>query len=151
MGRVIGYNHASFGVTDLKRTMAYFTEVLGFSALDVSPRDPKLVQKVTSIPGSGMIVGYVQGFGQKLELIQYTGPDDRGTVQGRPCDAGFAHIAVDVEGMEDLLEKLAAHGLRPLGGIGEVFDGPNSGKRATYLRDWDGVSIELIETMRAAT
>ncbi len=150
MARIRGVNHTSFTVSDLERTMAYFTEVLGFTALDISPRDPVLVQTVTAIPGSGMIVGYVQGHGHKLELVKYTGPEDRGRVESRPCDTGFAHFAIDVDGLDEIAAALEAHGVKAVGGIGSVADGPNKGTRAMFLRDWDGVCIELIEARTAA-
>jgi len=149
MARIKGVNHTSFTVSDLERTMGYFTDVLGFESLDISPRDPELVQTVTAIPGSGMVVGYVQGHGQKVELVRYTGPDDRGQVDSRPCDIGFAHLAIDVDGIEMVAAELEAHGLHRVGGIGSVADGPNRGTRAMFLRDWDGVCIELIEAPAA--
>jgi catechol 2,3-dioxygenase-like lactoylglutathione lyase family enzyme len=147
--QIRGVNHVSFTVSDLERTMAYFIEVLGFCALDISPRDPVLVQTVTAIPGSGMRVGYVAGHGQKVELVEYTGPDDRGRIASRPCDAGFAHLAIDVAGLEAIAAALEAHDVRAVGGIGAVADGPNKGTKAMFLRDWDGVCIELIEARTA--
>src|SRR3546814_6531679 len=96
-GRIKGVNHTSFTVSDLERTMAYFTKVLGFAAHPISPRDPELVQTVTAIPGASMLVGYVEGYGPKVELVKYTGPDDCGKIESRSCDTGFAHFAVDVE------------------------------------------------------
>jgi catechol 2,3-dioxygenase-like lactoylglutathione lyase family enzyme len=149
-GRIKGVNHTSFTVSDLERTMGYFCDVLGFTAMDISPRDPVLVRTVTAIPESGMIVGYVQGYGHKLELVRYTGPDDRGRIESRSCDAGFAHFAIDVDGIEDVAAALEARGVLPVGGIGAVADGPNRGTRAMFLRDWDGVCIELIESRSAA-
>ena len=150
MARIKGVNHTSFTVSDLERTMGYFTQVLGFAALDISPRDPKLVQSVTAIPRSGMLVGYVQGHGQRVELVKYTGPADRRKIESRPCDTGFAHFAIDVEGMEEIASSLEALGVLPVGEIGSVADGPNAGTRAMFLRDWDGVCIELIETRATA-
>lgn len=127
--------------------MAYFTEVLGFTAHPISPRDPELVQTVTAIPGSGMLVGYVEGYGQKVELVKYTGPHDRRKIESRSCDTGFAHFAIDVEGMEDIIAALEERGVKRVGGIGAVANGPNKGSKAVFLRDWDGVCLELIETV----
>ncbi|HEY9554369.1 VOC family protein [Allosphingosinicella sp.] len=149
-GRIKGVNHTSFTVSDLERTMAYFTKVLGFAAHPISPRDPELVQTVTAIPGASMLVGYVEGYGQKVELVKYTGPDDCGKIESRSCDTGFAHFAVDVEGLDEVAAALKEHGVHPVGGIGYVAEGPNRGSRAMFLRDWDGVCIELIETVSAA-
>jgi len=150
MARIKGINHTSFTVSDLERTMAYFQDVLGFWCHEISPRDPELVQTVTAIPGAGMLVGYVEGYGQKVELVKYTGDIGCGRIESRSCDTGFAHFAIDVEGMDEIIAALEARGVMRVGGIGAVANGPNKGSRAVFLRDWDGVCLELIETVSAA-
>lgn len=143
--RVTGVNHTSFTVTDVKRTMDYFIDVLGFSELSFGPRDPKMVQAVLGIEDADMIVGYVQGHGLRVELIEYTAPADRRVVDSRPCDAGFGHIGLDVRDLDGVCDRLKAKGLKPTGSLESVHQGPNSGTRVVFLRDWDGVGIELIE------
>src|SRR3546814_18309038 len=126
--------------------MAYFTEALGFTAHPISPRAPELVQTVTAIPGSGMLVGEVEGYGHKVELVKYTGPADRTKIESRSSDTGFTHFAVDVEGMDEIAGALKEHGVLPVGGIGSVANDPNKGSRAMFMLDLEGVCIELIET-----
>ena len=42
--RVLATNHTSFTVSDLDRSIAFFTEALGFEILNRAPRDPKLIE-----------------------------------------------------------------------------------------------------------
>src|SRR3546814_11204947 len=119
-GRIKGVNHTSFTVSDLERTMAYFTKVLGFAAHPISPRDPELVQTVTAIPGASMLVGYVEGYGQKVELVKYTGPDDCGQIESGDCDTGFANFAGDDEGLDAVVAGFTEHGCHPVGRYGDV-------------------------------
>src|SRR3546814_764378 len=95
MARIKSVNHTSFTVSDLERTMAYFTEALGFTAHPISPRDTALVQTVTAIPGSGMLVGSVEGYGPKVALVKYTGPAAPTKLETRSCDPGLPHFPLD--------------------------------------------------------
>lgn len=90
------------------------------------------------------MIAYVRGIGHSFELIEYTGPADRGAVFPRPCDTGFAHLAFDVEGVDELIARLSHFGVLPVAAPLLVSGGPNKGKKAVYLRDWDGITIELI-------
>ena len=78
--QVLATNHTSFTVSDLDRSIAFFTEALGFEMLNRAPRDPQLVAGITGIAGADIEVAYIQGPGHRLELIQYHGPADRGRV-----------------------------------------------------------------------
>ena len=72
--RVLATNHTSFTVSDLDRSIAFFTEVLGFEMVNRALRDPNLISSITGISGADIEVAYIQGPGHRLELIQYHGP-----------------------------------------------------------------------------
>ena len=107
-------NHTSFTVSDLDRSLAYFCDVLGFGLLNRSPRDPAFIELVVAIPGADIEVAYVQAPGHRLELIQYRGPDGRRRVESRPCDAGFAHVAFDVDDIDAVIAASKDAGVLPL-------------------------------------
>lgn len=143
--RVVGTNHTSFTVSDLDRSVAFFTEALGFALLHRGPRDPAMIGRVVGVPGADIEVAYVQGPGHRLELIEYKAPADRGRVESRPCDAGFAHVAFDVDDIDAALAAAAAHGVKPLSEPQDLHTGPNKGGRVVYTRDSDGVTVEFIQ------
>jgi hypothetical protein len=59
------------------------------------------------------MVAYVEGpGGHRVELNEYFSPADRGKVESRPCDNGFAHLAYDVDAAVAVSE---AYGFLPLG------------------------------------
>ncbi len=138
-------NHTSFTVSDLDRSIAFFCDGLGFRLTSKAPRDPKIIERVTGVPGASMMIAYLQGPGHALELIQYLGPADRGAIRPRPCDVGFAHVAYDVDDVDAVLAVAAAHGVEPISPPIEIDAGPNKGARVVYTRDWDGICIEFIQ------
>jgi len=142
--RVLSANHTSFTVSSLDRTLAFFTECLGFQLLSRAPRDPKIIQKVTGVAGAEMEIAFVRGPGQVVELIEYKAPASRRRVDSRPCDAGFAHLALDVDDVDAAVAAAAGYGVKAINPPVEIDQGPNKGKKVVYLRDWDGVTIEFI-------
>jgi catechol 2,3-dioxygenase-like lactoylglutathione lyase family enzyme len=143
--RVLATNHTSFTVSNLDRTVAFFTEALGFEFLNRAPRDPKVVEVISGVPGADIEVVFLQGPGHRIELIQYHGPAERGQVICQPCDTGYAHVAYDVDDVEAAVAASAAHQFLPLGPIVVIDKGPNAGGKVVYLRDPDGVSVEFIQ------
>ena len=143
--RILGTNHTSFTVSDLDRSIALYSDALGFAVINRGWRDPGFIEKVVAIPGADIEVAYLQAPGHRLELIQYHGPAEREKIEVRPCDVGFAHIAFDVDDLDAALTAARRAGLVPLGPPQGLVTGPNAGGRIVYCRDFDAVTIEFIE------
>ena len=143
--RVLGTNHTSFTVSSLDRTIGLFRDCLGFQLLNRAPRDPAIVSKITGVEGAEMEIAFLRGPGCTVELIEYKAPASRGRVEARPCDAGFAHMAFDVDDVDAAIAEAKKHRAEPIAPPVPINDGPNKGRRVVYLRDPDGVTIEFIE------
>ena len=142
---ILATNHTSFTVSDLDRSVGFYVSVLGFELLNRSARDRSFTEKVVGVPGAQIEVAYVQAPGHRLELIQYIEPKDRGEVVSRPCDTGFAHVAFDVDDIDAVVAAVRVAGVEPLSEPVVIKAGPNSGGKAVYTRDPDGVTIEFIQ------
>lgn len=143
--RITGTNHTSFTVSDLDRSVGFFTEALGFELLHRGPRDPAMIARVVGVPGADIEVAYVQAPGHRLELIEYKAPANRERVESRPCDTGFAHIAFDVDDVDAALAAAARYRVEPVSEPQDLHTGPNKGGRVVYTRDPDGVTVEFIQ------
>jgi len=148
--KVLGTNHTSFTVSDLDRAVGFFTEALGFTLIHRGGRDPETIARVVGVPGADIEVAYIQAPDHRLELIQYKGPAERGRVESRPCDTGFAHVAFDVDDVDAALAASAPFGVKPVGAPQDLYHGPNKGGRVVYTRDPDGITVEFIQRPRAA-
>jgi len=143
--RVLATNHTSFTVSDLDRALAFFRDALGFEVTSKAPRSRRVIEAITGVQGADVMIGYVKGPGHTLELIEYRGPEDRGRARPRPCDVGFAHIAYDVDDIDAAIVAAAAYAFAPISSPTMVDQGPNTGGRVAYLRDADGITVELIQ------
>ena len=143
--RVVGTNHTSFTVRSLDRAIALFRDGLGFELLSKGPRDPAAIQAITGVVGGDVTIAFLQGPSHRVELIEYHAPAARGSSAPRPCDSGFAHLALDVDDMDTALVIAHEHGLGLLGAVYVIDQGPNAGRRVAYFRDDNGLTLEFLE------
>lgn len=139
-------HHVGVTVASLDRATEFWTRLLGRE-----PRDHRLLQG----PMVGELVGYpgvridscwfdLPG-GVALELLEYLDrpepPYDPGTAH-----AGNVHLCLTVTDMDAALAHAAACGGRPVSPAPvDVRQGPRAGSRLAYVRDPDGVTIELVQ------
>jgi catechol 2,3-dioxygenase-like lactoylglutathione lyase family enzyme len=147
--RVLGTNHTSFTVSSLDRSIAFYRDCLGFELTSRAPRDPSRTERLMGVPGAHVEIAFVRAPGHTLELIEYRSPADRGKVQSRSCDTGAFHVAFNVSDLAAALAACRAHGSLPVGDTIEVDAGPNTGMRTCFVRDPDGILLELIQPARA--
>jgi catechol 2,3-dioxygenase-like lactoylglutathione lyase family enzyme len=141
---IVGFNHTSFTVANLNRAVQFWTEGLGFRATSVSERTGAWQGQVTGIPGAKLKIAHLVGYGHHMEFIEYLEASDN-SVTLQPNSAGVAHVGLEVEDIEDTINTLATMGATPQGKLIEVDSGPFTGCRAIYMRDPNGVIIELEE------
>jgi glyoxylase I family protein len=143
--RVLGTNHTSFTVSSLDRSVGFFRDCLRFELISRAPRDPAVVQRITGVEGAEMEIAFLKGPGHTVELIEYKAPANRGKVEARPCDTGFAHLALNVDDADAAVAEAALYQVKAISAPVPINAGPNKGRKVVYLRDWDGVTFEFIE------
>ncbi|MFQ6013533.1 MAG: VOC family protein [Thermoplasmata archaeon] len=123
--------HTSIRTSDMDRTVAFYTEVLGM----------KLVRQ-KAVPERNMEISFLEseGKGHQVEVIRYT---EQATFRV-PTDEErvFDHLAFEVHDMEAVLRKSGEQGGRVLE---EPFHLPGSSSTYAFIQDPDGVTIELIQ------
>ena len=82
-----------------------------------------------------------------LELLEY------GNVESTPVDTrtgnpGTAHIAFMVDDLDSLFAELAARGVDFVSEPVTPTTGPNTGGRAVYMIDPDGLRVEFMQSSR---
>jgi catechol 2,3-dioxygenase-like lactoylglutathione lyase family enzyme len=141
---ITGFNHTSFTVADMDRSVRFWTEMLGFKAASVSPRHGNWQETATGIAGASLIVAHLHGHGHHIEFIQYV----NGAIDGaapQPALTGAAHVCLEVDDIARTWDELLAAGASEQGKIASVKAGPVEGCLAGYIRDPNGIIIELLE------
>jgi catechol 2,3-dioxygenase-like lactoylglutathione lyase family enzyme len=148
MTGITGYEHTSFTVRDIDRTVAFWSEVMGFRVDDVSPRTQPWLGQVVGAPGATCRIAHLAGHGLHLELIEY---DDRWvgeSVFGPATRPGASHVAFTVDNIAAFSEQIQAGGGTMLGEIVRCgSDGMSAGCLAVYMKDPEGIIVELVEEL----
>jgi catechol 2,3-dioxygenase-like lactoylglutathione lyase family enzyme len=143
--RIIAVDHTGFTVANLDRSLAFWQGVLGFELSHRAHHTGELASKVTGVPGAEISLAVLKAPGHKIELLEYHAPSDRKRAAIRPCDVGSVHVALTVDDLDAVLNRIAASGWEAAGESQALKSGPNAGKRVVYVRDPDGTTIELMQ------
>ena len=147
---ITGFNHTSFTVADIEISVRFWTENLGFQAASVSPREGIWQEEVTGVAGASLMVAHLHGHGHHIEFIQYLKGAARGTPP-QPSLPAAAHVCLEVDNMEQTWNELLAAGATAQGKIALVNTGSANGCLAGYIRDPNGIIIELLELRTVST
>lgn len=143
--RILAADHTGITVSNLERSLAFWRDVLGFDLSHRAHHTGELASEVTGVPRAEISIAVLKGYGHKIELLEYLAPKDRKHVDLRSCDVGSVHIALTVDNLDAVLEKIAVSGWKAAGQPQTLTTGPNAGKRVIYVRDPDGTTIEFMQ------
>ncbi len=152
MGITIGeVHHYGITVSDLDRAIEFWRLLL--------QREPIIRQRYRQ-QWVANIVGYdevdidcaffqFEGTSATLELLEYHKPAS-GTVDLETYNVGNSHLCLVVDDLDAELERLERAGVAfrwpsPVEVPGNSPGEPAAGGKAAYLRDPDGVTVELLE------
>ena len=145
--RITGADHTGITVSNLERSLAFWRDVLGFGLSHIAHQTGKMAEEITGVAGAEIKLAVVKApGGHKIELLEYLAPPDgKRHVNLLPCDVGHVHVALIVDDLEDVLERIAKFGWKAAGEPQTLKSGPNTGKRVVYVRDPDGTTIEFMQ------
>jgi len=144
--RTISADHTGITVSNLKRSLAFWRDVLGFEVSHTAHQEGELAEEITGVKGAEIkLVVLTAPGGRKIELLEYLAPSDRKRANLRPCDVGSVHVALLVYDLDLVLKRIAASGWAAAGKPQTLKTGPNAGKRVVYVRDPDGTTIEFMQ------
>ena len=136
------WHHTAMAVQDMDRAKRFYCDLLGFEIDWERPNySGEPFATVVGRPDAAAHVAMLKGYGARLELFTYHQPAGRVREAKRQCDFGLTHFALTVKGIHELYERLSAAGVQ--------FNCPPQNLRpgvwATYLKDPEGVTIELVQ------
>ena len=146
--KILAADHTGITVSDLERSLAFWRDVLGFEFSHRTHQTGTLASEITGVPSAELSLAVLKAPGHKIELLQYHAPADRKFTDFRPCDVGAAHVALTVDDLDAVIERIAAAGWKAAGTPQTLTTGPNAGKRVLYVRDPDGTTIEFMQPPR---
>ena len=151
--RVVGVDHVSLTVDDLDRSVGFYCGLLGLTLHDRGRLEPELIEQMTGIPNAEVDYADVDLGSRILELLHHRTAAVRRPIASRQERPGSVHIGLRVDDAAAVHGRLAAAGFAPLSPPRTLPD-DGSGWSASivfYVRDPDGVMLEIVERAEAAS
>lgn len=151
-GRTIAFGHVGIQVADLDRSIAYYRDVIGLRLLERLMRDDAYLKVVTGYPEVTLDVAVLvePASGVLLELLRYLGTS--GTpIDPQTANPGTGHVCFQVDDVDVIHARALAAGHGAVNGPVTPTAGRWAGGRSVYLKDPDGIRVELVQRGPAAT
>jgi lactoylglutathione lyase len=139
-------HHTGLTVRSLPRSLAFYRDVLGMDVVFEQEKERGYLAAIVGYPDAHVRMAQLAfpGGEHRLELFEYVVPEPRGE-PGEPRDVGITHVCLVVDDIDALARRLEAAGASLFSDPVPVDTGANAGGRGVYLRDPDGIVLELFQ------
>lgn len=114
MALELKFGHVALSVSDLERSVSFYTNLLGFEKVDVieCPREIGLGD-IVGIPGCSARIVHLRLGGMILELFEYLSPRGRPISPERTqADNGLTHLGFDTKDIHSDYKRLQEAGVK---------------------------------------
>ena len=144
-------HHTGYTVSDLDRSVAFYRDLMGMEVIAQQEKQGGYLAAIVGYPDAHVRMAHLRapGSGHLLELFQYLAP--RGAAAGaiEPRDVGTAHLCFVVDDLVDAHTRLVEAGVETFFSPPVRVDtGINTGGYGVYLRDPDGIVLEIFQPPR---
>ncbi|MDT0263971.1 VOC family protein [Jatrophihabitans lederbergiae] len=137
-------HHVGLTVSDLERT-AQFYELFGGKEISADHFCGPQFDRGLGVDGADFDTKMIQVGALLIELLSYHEPT-RKPYTSRNCDIGAPHVAFQVDDIFAAYERVTATGVESYSPPQMVTEGAFADGYFVYLKDPDGMSVELIQT-----
>lgn len=148
---IIGHWHTAFTVSNIEKTVRFYTELLNFEVVHRQRQNNEYTRKFVGFKDADIatvmlrIPGCDSGrSGHVLELNQYYAPKGE-KLSVETCNIGSAHLALLVEDINKTYEFLKLNGVKFKSPPIEIQEGRNKGGFTCYFLDPDGITLEIVQ------
>jgi catechol 2,3-dioxygenase-like lactoylglutathione lyase family enzyme len=143
---LLTFDHTGFTVSDLDRSVAWYSKLLGAEPVLRGRSDHEYMGEMVGYPGCEMEFAYfpLPGSTSKLELIQYVSPPSE-RVDVETSNLGNGHLCLLVDDLHAEFDRISQIAEFRSPAPVEIDAGANKGGWGAYLRDPDGITIQLLQ------
>ncbi len=139
-------HHAGITVSDLDRSIGFWQRLLGVAPRRRSTLEGPQVERLLGYAGARIERCWLDlPGGVELELVQYLDRDDEPYDEGT-AHPGNVHLCLVVDDMGSAHSFALSCGATAVGdGPIDLVAGPYAGGRVAYVRNPDGITLELLQ------
>jgi catechol 2,3-dioxygenase-like lactoylglutathione lyase family enzyme len=139
-------HHTGYTVSDLGRSVAFYRDLLGCEVIAEQEKQGGYLAAIVGYPEAHVRMAHLRlpGGEHVVELFEYLAPTGvKADVE--PKNVGASHLCFVTDDLPRDYERLAAAGVSFVSPPVVVDTGINTGGYALYLRDPDGIVVELFQ------
>jgi catechol 2,3-dioxygenase-like lactoylglutathione lyase family enzyme len=146
---VAGVGSITMTVSDLDRSIAFYTQVLGFELQGTEERQGDTWSRLLGVEHARTRLAMLRLGEERIQLLDFLEPEGRGIpADARSNDGWFQHIAIAVADMDRAYQRLSSRGVTAASISPQTLPEWNAnagGIAAFYFKDPDGHILEVID------
>lgn len=143
-----GIHHTGYTVSNLERSLDFYQGLLGLELIGRQDKQGGYLGAIVGYPDAHVRQAHlrVAGDGHVVELFEYLAPESSTPEPFEPRNVGTPHLCLLTDDLPALYERLVAAGVDTFVSPPVLVDtGFNTGGYGLYLRDPDGILVELFQ------
>ena len=147
-------HHTGYTVATLDRSLRFYRDLLGCEVVAMQEKQGGYLAAIVGYPDAHVRMAHLRApqSTHVIELFEYLAPRSANRAEGstlEPREVGTAHISFIVDDLTTIYERLRASGVDFFSRPVDIDTGINAGGKALYLRDPDGIPMELFQPPRS--
>ncbi len=137
--------HVGIVVNDLEKSIHFWQELIGFKVVSDNIEPSPYIEELISLNASNLrTVKFSDNNGFIVELLKFASPSNNSDWQGDLSTIGLTHIALTVENVEEVVNKLNEFSYTSLS---KIMKSPNGQVKVVFINGPENLKLELVEVL----
>ena len=145
---VEGVHHVGITVRDMRRSFEWYSRMFGFTPGPVNHGSGPELERGVQVEGAELSFAMIRVGNVNIEFLEYHRPEGRDWDRANG-DVGSSHICFVVDDMQRAYDELIERGAVFNGPPTTITEGDLAGSQWAYLRDPDGIQLEIWQYPKA--
>jgi catechol 2,3-dioxygenase-like lactoylglutathione lyase family enzyme len=138
-------HHVGITVRDLEESLQWYERVFGVQREFVAQGSGPALSSAVGVPEAELSFAFLRFGSCVVELLCYDN-EREDHYRRSSADVGSTHVCIDVPDLQSAYDDLRVKGVEFLAPPLLIEDGPLEGCSFVYLKDPNGVTLELFQT-----
>jgi len=143
--KVQGVHHIGITVRDMKRSFEWYSKMFGLKPGPVNHGQGQELSDAVQVENAELSFSMIEIGGTRIEFLEYHNPRGK-DFDLKNGDVGATHICLEIDDIDSAYETLLARGAVFNAPAVTLTEGELVVSRWAYLRDPDGIQLELRES-----
>ena len=137
--------HVGIVVNDLEKSIHFWQELIGFKIVSDNIEPSPYIEELLSLNATNLrTVKFSDNNGFIVELLKFDPSSNESDWQGDLSSTGLTHIALTVENVEQLVNKLNEFSYTSLS---KIMKSPNGQVKVVFINGPENLKLEMVEVL----